>query len=103
MIGCLQAHLSVEAINAEGLRGVTATVDVKEGESIALLPTDLIIEMGSERHSSAVRHICMADVPNAPAALCGLLTLALFPGFLPVHKRAPRKACASHCNDQRPH
>ncbi|CAL5227287.1 g10220 [Coccomyxa viridis] len=53
MIGCLQAHLSVEAINAEGLRGVTATVDVKEGESIALLPTDLIIEMGSERHSSA--------------------------------------------------
>ena len=56
--GYVQAHLSVETINDEGLRGVTATVDVREGDSIALLPTDLIIEMGSERHSSAVRPIC---------------------------------------------
>ena len=51
----MQAHLSIGAINAEGLRGVTATMDINEGDSIALLPTDLIIEMGSERYTSAVR------------------------------------------------
>ena len=72
----MQAHLSIEAINAEGLRGVTATVDIKGGDSIALLPTDLIIEMGSERHSSAVRPFCMADVPSTAAAMYGGLMLA---------------------------
>ena len=52
--GYVQAHLSIKKVNEEGLRGVIATRDVKEGENMAFLPGDLIVEMGSERYSSAV-------------------------------------------------
>ena len=53
-IFCMQAHISVENVTADALRGVVAATEVKEGDSLALLPDDLIIEMGSQRHSSAV-------------------------------------------------
>ena len=53
-ISCMQAHISVENITTDALRGVIAATDVEEGDSLALLPDDLIIEMGSQRHSSAV-------------------------------------------------
>ena len=50
----MQAHLSFGKVTADALRGVVAATDVKEGDPLALLPNDLIIEMGSQRHSSAV-------------------------------------------------
>jgi len=53
-VGYVQAHLSIEKVDEEGLRGARATRDVKEGENMAFLPGDLIVEMGSERYSSAV-------------------------------------------------
>ena len=53
-ISCMQAHISVGSVTVDALRGVVAATDVKEGDSLALLPDDLIIEMGSQRHSSAV-------------------------------------------------
>ena len=53
-ISCMQAHIHVGNVTVDALRGVVAATDVKEGDSLALLPDDLIIEMGSQRHSSAV-------------------------------------------------
>ena len=53
-LSCVQAHISIGNVTADALRGVVAATDVKEGDSLALLPDDLIIEMGSQRHSSAV-------------------------------------------------
>lgn len=60
----MQAHLSIQDVNQAGLRGTIAARDVKEGENLALLPADLIVEMGSARHSSAVSAsfpTCMQD------------------------------------------
>lgn len=54
----MQAHIHVENVTVDALRGVVAATDVKEGDSLALLPDDLIIEMGTQRHSSAVS-ICL--------------------------------------------
>ena len=86
-IACLiQAHLSVEKVKDDGLRGVIATVDAKEGDDLALLPSDLVLEVGSERHTSVVSvpscmHVILCpagppDVPilsshTAPCHICG--------------------------------
>ena len=51
---CMQAHLHIVNVTTDALRGVVAATDIKEGEPLALLPDNLIIEMGSQRHSSAV-------------------------------------------------
>jgi hypothetical protein len=62
-----QAHLSIENVNDDGLRGVIATVDAKEGENIALLPHDLVLEVGSERHTSVVSLPACMHVIVCPA------------------------------------
>ena len=59
---CMQAHIDIGSVTADALRGVIAATDVKKGASLALLPDNLIIEMGSQRHSSAVSIFLSIDL-----------------------------------------
>ncbi|EIE23840.1 SET domain-containing protein [Coccomyxa subellipsoidea C-169] len=44
------AHLSVGTVNDAGLRGTLATRDIAEGETLAYIPRELIVEFGAPAH-----------------------------------------------------
>ena len=47
----MQAHLSVGPVNEGGLRGTLATRDIAEGDTLAYIPKDLIVEYGAPRNN----------------------------------------------------
>ena len=49
-----QAHLTIGPVDGSGMRGTTATDDIRAGETIALLPAKLVTDLESALLSAPV-------------------------------------------------